>query len=221
MKRPAANPGQRPFMVTGDSMRRIAAAVQHYEQGDRKQSPIKFRDAGDDGGERLKLCKTSEEWEYNTLATLQVWHEGTPPSESSSDETIEDVVNKVAKVAADTFVIIGQADNDSWYLVEICRECELGHRAERLTESGFDDTTGTDDLANGDGAQVLLHQNGCLTWVKLTKITVLTDARIENNALIFDAAEVWTFPDAAEGFEIEIPGTDCIAEEPPSDEGSS
>ncbi len=75
MTRRLSNPGQRPFMVTGDSMKRIAAAVQHYEQGDRSQRPVKFRDAvGDDAG-GVRLGKVDANWNKGATATVQE-HDG-------------------------------------------------------------------------------------------------------------------------------------------------
>jgi hypothetical protein len=201
-------------MVSGDSMKRIAAAVQGYEHGNRRQSPVNFRTAtGDDGG-GLKLCKTTSDWEVNTLAELEVWHAGDPPEESSSDETVSDVVNKVAKVVAGTFVLIGEADNGSYYLVEVCRDCEFGHRAERLTENNLDVESVTDDLEHGPGPQVLLHHNGCLKWVGLTKLEVLIDAYIQGENLAFDYREVWVLPDVnVPGYPITVAGVECEDED--------
>lgn len=228
MSRRAANPGQRPFMVSGDSLKRIAAAVQSYEHGNRSQSPVRFRQVGEEsgGGETLKLCKTDSVWEYNTLATLYVWNGGTPPNESAITseeqpygETIENVVNKIARVSPNTFVLIGKAENGSWYLVEIGREWECqdqqGFRAEHLTENNFEETRDTNNLEDGTGAQVLLHHDGCLTWLGLTKVTVLTGVSIASGNLVFTRKEVWVFPDDGEPLEdITIEGTNCESEPP-------
>lgn len=196
---------------------RIAKAVRQVEAGNREGKGLVFGSRVPSGvASKLKVCKTSADWDVGTLATLEVWHDGTPPSESDSGETIADVVNKVAKVLAGTFVIIGEAENGSWYLVEICRDCESGHRAERLTEDGLEDGTGTDDLEDGDGAQVLLHHNGCLRWVNLTKVTVLTSAALIGTDLVFERDEVWVFRDANTSLpDTEIEGVECEEEPPP------
>lgn len=194
MTRRAANLGQRPFMVSGDSLKRIAAAVQSYEHGDRKQSPTRLPRAigGDDA---LKLCKTTGTWGYDTIATLDVWHGGDPPVESGSSETVQ-AVNKIAPVAADTFVLVGRADNGSWYLLEIGRECEDGSRAARLTEAELDDSIASTPLETDTGPQVLIHDEGCLRWASLKKITVLTAVSLDESGLAFARDEIWTFPDA-------------------------
>lgn len=142
----------------------------------------------------LKLCKTNSLWDYDTIATLDVYHSGTPPTEESSGETVE-AINKIAPVAANTFVIVGQAGNGLWYLVEIGRECEQGSRAARLTEFDLDDSIASLPLETGSGPQVLVHDEGCLRWASLQKITVLTGVILTESGLEFTRDEIWTFPD--------------------------
>lgn len=214
MTRRAANPGQRPFMVSGDSMKRIAAAVQSYEHGNRSQSPVRFRQVGDDG-DALLLCKTTDEWGIDEIATLDVWHDGTPPDESSSSKTVQ-AVNKVAPVGSDTFVLVGKAGNGSWYLVEIGRDCEQGVLAKRLTEDALDDTVSDSPLETGEGPQVLIHNAGCLKWASLKKITVLTEVSLTESGLEFVRDEIWTFPDAESSIgPTVIAVVDCEESPPP------
>jgi hypothetical protein len=80
-------------MVSGDALKRIAAAVQGYEHGDRKQSPIKFRiPVGDD--DVVRLGKVSANWNKDDTATVQQY--------TGSGEEIEDAefeaVNRFADV---------------------------------------------------------------------------------------------------------------------------
>jgi len=167
------------------------------------------------GSAQLKLCKTTEAWDYGTSATLDVWHDGTPPAEESSGETVE-AINKIAAVPADTFVLVGKAENRAWYLVEIGRDCEDGLRAARLTEAHLDDSIASTPLGTGAGPQVLVHDEGCLRWASLEKVTVLTAVSLAESGLIFDRAEIWTFPDANSSIEnTEIETTDCPPPEPP------
>lgn len=167
------------------------------------------------GNAELQLCKTTNTWEYDTIATLDVWHDGAPPTEESSGETVE-AVNKIAPVAADTFVLVGKAANGSWYLIEAGRDCEYGWRAARLTEADLDDSIAATSLGTGDGPQVLVHNEGCLTWASLTKITVLTAVSLTESGLVFSRDEIWTFRDANSSLEpTEIGTTDCPPPEPP------
>ena len=164
---------------------------------------------GRDGVGALKLCKTTDEWGIDEIATLDVWHDGTPPTEQSSGETVQ-AVNKVAPVGTDTFVLVGKAGNGSWYLVEIGRDCADGLLAKRLTEEALDDTVSDSPLETGDGPQILIHNAGCLKWASLKKIEVIVGVSLTSEGLEFERDEIWTFPDVNSALEntiIEV--TDC------------
>lgn len=103
------------------AIRRISRAVASYEQGDRDLSAVGFQRGGGDD-EPLRLCKTTAAWDKGTLATLEVWEDGTPPNESqTAGLTIPDVVNKFANVASGKFCSIALHANGYWYL--IAAEC--------------------------------------------------------------------------------------------------
>ena len=78
---------------------------------------------GDDGdGEPVRLGKTSAAWAKGTLATINVWESGTPPSETqTSGATLANCVNKFASVAAGKWVMLAKGANGSYYL--IAAEC--------------------------------------------------------------------------------------------------
>ena len=110
----------KPVGFTQDGARRIVAATNAYEAGDRSMPPIRFRDPGDDG-DPVRLGKTTSAWNKGTLATIDLYEEGTPPSETTSSETLEDCVNKFADVATGKWVMLARGTNGSWYL--IAAEC--------------------------------------------------------------------------------------------------
>jgi hypothetical protein len=110
----------KPVGFTQDGARRIVAATKAYEAGDRSMPPIRFRDPGDDG-DPVRLGKTTSAWNKGTLATIDLYEEGTPPSETTSSETLEDCVNKFADVATGKWVMLARGTNGSWYL--IAAEC--------------------------------------------------------------------------------------------------
>lgn len=108
---------------TEDAARRIAAATRGYERGNRDMPPVKFRTAGDDG-DPVRLGKTTSAWNKGTLATIELYEEGTPPSEakkSPTADTLADCVNKFANVGSGKWVIVARGGNGSWYL--IAAEC--------------------------------------------------------------------------------------------------
>lgn len=85
--------------------------------------PTRLQDMPRASGSRMRLCKTSSAFNKGTVATLNVWEDGTPPSETqTSGETVEDVVNKYANIASGKFVSVALHGNGRWYVV--AAECE-------------------------------------------------------------------------------------------------
>lgn len=73
-----------------------------------------FRRVG--GGPFIRLCKTTSAWDKGTIATLDLYENGEPPSETSSG-TLTGCVNKTQNVPSGKFVLVGKAANGRWYLV--------------------------------------------------------------------------------------------------------
>jgi hypothetical protein len=112
----------RRVSFTENDARRIAAATRAYERGNRSQPPIRFRQGGEDG-DSVRLGKTTAAWDKGTTATIELYEEGTPPSEGKKTpaDTLENCVNKFANVATGKWVIVARGGNGYWYL--IAAEC--------------------------------------------------------------------------------------------------
>jgi hypothetical protein len=112
----------RRVSFTETDARRIAAATRAYERGNRNQPPIRFRQGGEDG-DPVRLGKTTAAWDKGTTATIELYEEGTPPSEGKKTpaDTLENCVNKFADVANAKWVIVARGGNGYWYL--IAAEC--------------------------------------------------------------------------------------------------
>lgn len=111
----------RAVRLTEDAARRMAAATRAYERGNRDQSAVFFRQAGDDG-DPVRLGKTSATWTKGTTATINVWETGTPPNETqTTGQTLTNCVNKFATVPSGKFVMLARGANGYWYL--IAAEC--------------------------------------------------------------------------------------------------
>lgn len=123
-RRAQPNKSDRGGLVSRESMRRIGRVVQHYEHGERNRGGLPLPRAwGADGGDPIRIGKTTATWDKGTLATIELYEEGTPPSEGKKTpaETIEECVNKFATVQANKWVAVAKAGNGSWYL--IAAEC--------------------------------------------------------------------------------------------------
>lgn len=124
MSRQQANKGDRGGLVSRSSMERIGRAVAAYERGDRNRKPQAMPRAWGDGGDPIRIGKTTSAWNKGTLATITLYEQGTPPNETANSppETIEDCVNKWADVQANKWVAVALAQNGSYYLV--VAECD-------------------------------------------------------------------------------------------------
>ena len=152
--------GPRKVHLTEDVARRMGAATLAYERGNRDMPPVYFRTAGDEGA-AIRAGKVSSAWSIGTCATVTLWERtGTScsPTEKDPAETVENVVNLSYDVPAGSWVVIGEAADGKWYLVDsgiqgTCRQ-----------------TIGGEDITkwpgwNGSIVQLLGHdENGCLRW---------------------------------------------------------
>lgn len=109
----------KPVAFTRDSAERIVRVVREAERGDRNIHGKKFRTAHDGSGDPVRVGKTTSEWPKGTLADIDLYEEGTPPSETKNEEnsTLTGCVNKFVDVEADRWVIVALARNGKWYLI--------------------------------------------------------------------------------------------------------
>ncbi len=112
----------RTVRLTEDAARRMAAATRAYERGNRDQSAVMFRQGGEDG-DPVRLGKTTARWDKGSLATIELFEEGTPPSEGKKTpaDTLANCVNKFATVSTGKWVMVARGGNGYWYL--IAAEC--------------------------------------------------------------------------------------------------
>lgn len=79
---------------------------------------------GPSSGSGLRIGKTTAVWNKGTLATIDLYENGTPPNETRNNApyTLEDCVNKFSDVGSGKWVMVGLAGNGRWYLV--AAECD-------------------------------------------------------------------------------------------------
>lgn len=161
----------RPVMLTADAARRIAKTVQAYEQGGVriKAKPLRTADGGDSS---IRVAYVADDWPAGTCATVTLY-EGPGecvPTESSPAFEIPDVANLSHDVAGDSIVIVGQAVNGLWYLIE------AGNPGGGGSDDGcyYPSIAGQDLTVlpgyNGGAMQLLGHDAyGCLQWFSVTE----------------------------------------------------
>ena len=148
-------------LITQESARRIQRVVQRIEGGDRNIPPVPIRTAFNEGEQAVRLGKVAAAWAIGTCATVTLWERtGTncAPTAKSPSETVENVVNLSHDIPSGSWVVIGQAADGKWYVVEsgIGGSCRKTIGGEDITKwTGWD----------GTKEQLLGHDaNGCLKW---------------------------------------------------------
>ena len=157
----------KPVGFTRQDASRIAKVVRTVEGvGSTGVGPYHPYRGGDDG-DPVRLGKTTAAWTKGTLATITLYEDGTPPSETTATPatTLEKCVNKVADVENDRWVIVAKGMTGSWYLVEYERRGADGSC--RSPNVGGDDLTKLSGY-NATKTQILGHVNGCLQWIDTT-----------------------------------------------------
>lgn len=152
--------------------RRIVAATRAYERGNRDQPPVKFRTVADDGTP-LRIGRTVEQWFKGETQEIPLIFETSCEDEysgsgSGGGSTLE-AHNDAFDVNGGRIVILGQAANGCWYLVQAasCGDNGSGSGGCYCPEIGGQDLTTIDNYAS-DGTQILGHVNGCLKWIDTT-----------------------------------------------------
>jgi hypothetical protein len=163
----------RGALVSVDSLRRLSRALQKYEQGHRDIPGVKLRTAFDDGASPLTVCRTAGQWLKGETKELDVIFEDSCDDEGSGagaggGRTLE-AHNPLFDVAGGAVVLVGQAENGCWYLVQA--ESSDGGTTGEPQGPGIGGQTLT--TIQGYGVvypQVLGHDvNGNLVWFNTTE----------------------------------------------------
>lgn len=144
-----------------EGAKRIIAATRAYERGNRDQSPIEFRTPGDDLS--IRVGRTTAEWPKGGTHEVQLGYIESCDDEDPSEKTVE-AINLWHPVAAGVRVLIAQALNGCWYLIEAescgdilatgcCAPAISGEDVSKIP--GYDATK----------TQVIGHEEGCLRWI--------------------------------------------------------
>lgn len=159
----------RGALVSVDSLRRLARALQRHEQGNRDIPGVKLRTAFDDGSSPVRLGRTTAAWSKGTTQEIELIYKNSPDAEGSGGDTLE-AHNQTMDVAEDRIVIVAEATNGAWYLVEAesgCAEGSGSGECECVEIGGHDLTTLPD--YDDTKTQVLGHEFGCLKWIDTTE----------------------------------------------------
>lgn len=171
---------RRGVMITPDSARRIAKAVQAYEQGrvNIKAKPLRTADDGDD--EPIRIGLTCEPWARYTTQSVVLLYEndceaagsGTcDGSGSGSGEDTLEAYNRLFAIPENSLVYLAMAKNGCWQVIAAgCYQEGVEGSSGECTclAIGGEDLTAIEGY-NQNSTQILAHENGCLKWLDTTE----------------------------------------------------
>lgn len=105
-----------PTTFTQRAARRISQVVRDAERGDRNMQGIRLRTAHDGEGSPIRLGKTVALWTKGTAQSIDLYENGEPLLEQTSDATLLSY-NKMADVPADRWVIVAENAKGEYYLI--------------------------------------------------------------------------------------------------------
>lgn len=180
----STNDNRRGVMITPDSARRIAKAVQAYEQGRVNIRAKPLRTATDEGGEPIRIGLTCSAWQRNTTQAVVLLYEddcddsgsgscdggsGSDSGSGSGENTLE-AFNRLFDIPENYLVYLALAKNGCWQVIAAgCyQEAGSGSSGECFCVSlGGQDLTTIEGYVTGQ-SQILGHENGCLKWFDTT-----------------------------------------------------
>lgn len=161
----------RPVMLTADSARRVAKAVQAYEQGRTNIKAKPLRTAGDDGSPVI-LAYVPDDWGRATSQMVTVLMPETcgdvvsaGPGYGSDGSSQVRAWNMFYDIQKGSIVLLAQTDNQCWYVAQA--SCGSAGDCRCVAIAG-DDLTQLEEYIPGT-KQVLGHDNGCLKWFNTTE----------------------------------------------------
>lgn len=202
--------GERKVAFTESSAKRVAAATLGWERSGRDMPGIRFRQVGGDDGE-IRLGRVGQTWNKGATATVtQLDKNGNP-----LDPTVTfDAKNWFENVYVDSGqyvkVACGQA-NGEWILIEyeMAGCTPPAYKATILSESASDSSDAT-QISEGDGPQALVNNGGCVKWLKLSEVTLVTDVRLDASGLTVCKQQFYVFKKSGDSEACQsLPTEDC------------
>lgn len=196
---------------TRESAERIASVVRAAELAPTTGRPLSFDAITQSAAKSnvLRVGTFTGAWDKDASKTVTFYGD---TKTVTAQNMLFDVLPSVAGDNAARVCIIGK-EGTAWHFINVEREqCnQSGMRAAELSPETVDLGSSATQIAPGDGPQVLVNSNGCVTWVKLSRKEVTLSLGF-GDSITFETKWVWVFDDTTPGVPHEISLTEC--EEP-------
>jgi len=199
------------------SARRIARVVQAVEQEPRRASPLTFDPVVEQRRDKpFRVCTFTGEWAKNSAKVVTLKNQTTTPNTVSASNLLFSIVGPATSGASTTKVCIVGKEGTAWYFVNTEKEsCEGRLKAKELDSQFASDLSDATDISDGEGAQVLVNDAGCVRWVSLKKMTVIMNfsptepLTLTSDGLEYAFKEVFVIDHLSDGQGHTIPVTSC------------
>ena len=191
-----------------ESASRIAGVVRAVEGEPARTRPLTFDLAAQAASKRVFRVGTfTGAWAHNGTAAVTFINVTTTPNTVAATNLLKGLEGSTAGMNC----VIAK-EGTSWYYVnsELDR-CEQHLRASWLSDSASN-SSNTDELYSAGGPQVLVNDNGCVKWLRLTHKDVVIDVVADGEDLKKVTKRVWVFEHTDEQVEGSIIGMDTCAE---------
>lgn len=176
------------------SAQRIARVVRAVEQEPRRARPLTFGpvQTPKPSGKHIQVVTITDGWTKDAQKTVTLANQASTPNTVMATNLLFDV--PAPKDVAERECIIGK-DGTAWYFVSAARQCGKAMEANELDGDNADILSNTDKILDSSGPQVLVNDRGCVRWMKLNEVRVISGAgeliEQDNGGIKYEVAKVW------------------------------
>ena len=191
---------------TRESAERIAGVVRTLELTPASGAPLNFERPAEQDKKQIRFGVFEGTWPLGTEKNVYV------PNGTSYRTVV--AFNAIASVRSSDFVEVRKAaiarDGTAWsYVTHNKAGCNTSLPAREITEDGINLESSDSSIQPGSGCQVLMNVAGCMKWVGLSPVKVITNASIDGTSIVFECKNVWVLEDMAPADDITLDGTEC------------
>ncbi len=135
------------------------------------------------GGAAIRLGRISADWTPGESATVEMLDETGAPFDPPSTFTAKNFCSAVYVQEAETVNVACGLLAGTWILIEAARGCGGAANAKEL-DYAADESSSVSFLSEGGGTQVLVNDQGCAKWYRLSQKTIVTDVAFVDGELV-------------------------------------
>jgi hypothetical protein len=193
-KRPDGKPAKAERITfTRPAAERIGRVVRIVESGDRSAEGLSFERV-DTPRERkqFRVVTITSDWNKDETKTVTFYNQTSTPNTVSATNLLF-YVEGPQDPGGEKICVIGK-EGTAWYFINNEKDtCEdLSYRAKELSPSASDSSLAS-EIIDSSGPQVLVNDNGCVTWKRLYPAKLVKELEEDNGGIKWIEQELWVF----------------------------